>query len=144
MSISSKRRGVVTFDTSDVERIADILTKYLTAIEPTIHEYLADHGLETIGPAITRLLPASSRLWDGKRTGAKAAGYASVFQGDLGLGSITVRTQPAYYYLYFPDDGGNTQRHRGNQRFMLHGAEAAAPQLIEGICSRLISKFEEG
>lgn len=144
MSVANRKRGIVTLDTSDVERIADILARYQTAIEPVIHSYLAEHGLETIGTAITRLLPVSGRAWPGKRTGAKSAGYPNVFRSDLGLGSITVRTQPAYYYLYFPDDGGNSERHRGNQRFMLRGAEAAAPQLIDGICSRLISKFEEG
>ncbi len=142
--MSGRQSKVFSVDLSGVDRLAEFMDRYGSEAAAVITAQLSEEGLDAIGPAITRLLPASGRRWAGKRAAASAAGYERVFQATPALCAVTVRTTPAYHYLYFPDDGGNTQRHRGNQRFMLHGAEAAAPQLIEGICSRLISKFEEG
>lgn len=142
--MSARGNKVFSIDLSGVERLSAFMEHYGSEAAAVITSQLAEEGLDTIGPAITRLLPASGRRWTTKRTAASSAGYQRVFQATPALCAVTIRTTPAYRYLYFPDDGSNTRRHQGNQRFMLRGAEAAAPQLIDGICSRLISKFEEG
>ena len=146
MNIRGKngKYGIVTMDFAEVDRLNEFMYRYRDAAASIITAYLAAHGLDTIGPAITRLLPVSGRRWARKLTAASSIGYDRAFRAQRDFCAVTVRTVPVYGYLYFPDDGGDTQRHRGNQRFMLRGAEAAAPQLIDGICSRLISKFEEG
>ena len=58
--------------------------------------------------------------------------------------SVIFKSSPAWNYLYFPDDGSNTVRHRGNQQFMLRGAQDAAPKIADEICTRLARKFEDG
>ena len=55
--------------------------------------------------------------------------------------AVTIRSRPAYNYLYFPDDGSNTLRHAGGQHFFQSGAEESADQIIDLCVSKLIENF---
>lgn len=137
------RKGTV--DLAGVERLTELMQRYGDEAQVIITKYLAEDSLDTIGPAISRLLPVSGRTFPGHSHGAKAAGYSATFMATAAtVGSVLIRSRPAYNYLYFPDDGTNTDHHAGKQRFMVRGAQAAVPQVANDICSRLAAKFEEG
>lgn len=134
-----------TVDLSGVERLAESIQKYGEEAQLVITKYLAEDAVDVIGPAITRLLPVSGRTFQGHHRGAKAAGYQATFMSTAAtVDSVIVRSKVAFNYLYFPDDGSNTHHHAGKQHFMVRGAQAAAPQILDDICSRLVEKFEEG
>lgn len=132
-------------DLSGVDRLTESIQKYGKESQLIITKYLVQDAIDVIGPAITRLLPVSGRTFRGHRQGAKAAGYRTTFMSTAEtVDSVIVRSRTAFDYLYFPDDGDNTDHHAGKQYFMLRGAEAAVPQVVNDICSRLAAKFEEG
>lgn len=56
---------------------------------------------------------------------------------------MTVSTTAKFRYLYFPDDGGNTKRHAGDQHFMFRGAQAAAPSVMERCVAALTREWEQ-
>ncbi|MCD8383663.1 MAG: hypothetical protein LUC39_01710 [Clostridiales bacterium] len=133
-----------TVDLSGVEKLTEALEQYGAEAQKVIAEYLRDDAFDAIGPCITRLLPVSGRTFQGHPMGARAAGYRTTFMvSDVATNSVTVKATPQYQYLYFPDDGSNTKRHRGKQQFMVRGAEAASPDIVDTICTRLVQKFEE-
>ena len=82
----------------------------------------------------------SGRKWKGKPTLKKA----SQFSQDEGPLSITVAARGRYGYLYFPDDGSNTVKHRGGRGFMRKGMEAVEDEIIDKCVNALTKTFEEG
>lgn len=119
---------------SEVERLTQAIKDYSEDAEKAINEEFEAFGVDEAKEQITMLLPVSGRTWKGKKAGAKRG---KPFMHELiNLGFI-IRTKTAYDYLYFPDDGSNTRKHRGNQQFMRRGAEKAAPKIIERCLARL-------
>ncbi|MCD8190168.1 MAG: hypothetical protein LUD78_08145 [Clostridiales bacterium] len=132
-------------DLSGMERLQEKLDNYGSEAQVVVAKYLATEALDQVGPAISRLLPVSGRTFAGHQLGARAAGYRAVFMtAGASVDGVTIRSAPEWGYLYFPDDGKNTKRHRGNQKFMVRGAQTAAPDIANEICTRLVQKFEEG
>ena len=60
------------------------------------------------------------------------------FNQDDDMLAVTVAARGKYSYMYFPDDGSNTEKHRGNQQFMKRGAERATERIIELCTGRLL------
>ena len=105
-----------------------------------IDDVLHNEGGKLITEEIMRLLPESGRKWAGKKPAAKRT---QPFEQKNESLAVTIRTKSAYHYLYFPDDGSNTKRHRGGQNFMFRGADSRASQIMELCINRLIDKMGE-
>jgi hypothetical protein len=126
-----------TFDADDVQELSDMIRDYGPAAERAIDSVLHDEGAQEIKEKIARLLPKSGRTWRGKpRAAARAMPRA--FDQDDEMLAVTVAARDRYHYLYFPDDGSNTERHRGGQEFMRRGAERATERIIELCMGRLL------
>lgn len=106
--------------------------------EGIINDVLHEYGGGKIEEKIMPLIPASGRKWKGKK---KEARSAQPFRQEKGNLSVTVKTKYGYHYLYFPDDGSNTIKHRGNQRFMYRGAEQALPEILEQCTAKLTEEI---
>lgn len=99
------------------------------------------HGsADLIRDNIDLLLPVSGRTFKGHRSGARGSQWQRYDTSERL--AVTVATTAARRYLYFPDDGSNTMRHAGNQQFMLLGAEAAAPMIVDRGIEALMESFE--
>lgn len=109
--------------------------------EPIINDVLYGFGAEEIEHGIQKLLPRSGRYWKGRKAPASATQPFVQENGNL---SVTVKTKPAYHYLYFPDDGTNTKHHAGNQQFMLRGAESKSEGIAGKIAEKLVEQIEGG
>lgn len=133
----------VRLDASEVERLAEKMTKFGTESGDVIQDYLRNEGFERIASHIPGLIHASGRKWKGKATSATSAGYNSVFSHVVSSLTLDVYSTSRYHYLYFPDDGSNTKRHAGNQDFMYRGAEEVESQMVEEMVGRLVTAFEE-
>jgi len=104
------------------------------AINDVFHNFASDRAQEEI----TRLMPVSRKR---RGTHAKFSKSLRNVNGNL---SVTVTTAGKYGYLYFPDDGTNTRRHVGNQRFFERGGEAVKGEIIERCITKLTETFEKG
>ena len=56
---------------------------------------------------------------------------------------VKMRTEREYGYLYFPDDGSTTVKHRGNKQFFFRGVSSEADTVSMIILNRLIKKFNK-
>ena len=124
---------------SDVERLQEALQNYQGDTEAAINDVLHNEAGGLAQEEIKRLMPVSGKSWKGKKPAAKNANSLRNVNGNL---FVTVTTQKAYQYLYFPDDGSNTRRHAGNQQFFWRGGETVQDEIIERCINKLITKFE--
>lgn len=122
-----KLDGEIVFD--------DLISQYKDDGIRVINDVLHNEGAEVIQNKIESILPVSGRNWKKKK---KAASAAKPFTHVDELLAVTVKTRNAYGYLYFPDDGGNTKRHAGNQQFMMRGAENSEDRIIEICLGKLL------
>lgn len=132
-----------TLDDTDYDRIMEAISKLAdgSMAEKIINETLLDSGQKLIKEKIMNFLPESGRTWNRKALAAKSTEpFTHIQEENL---SVTVRTKNIYHYLYFPDDGSNTMRHEGNQRFMQRGGDEAATKIVDDIIEKLLKKFEE-
>lgn len=130
-------------DASQVDRLQKTMTQYAGHAGQIVDEVLHNEGGKLISEEIMRLLPESGRTWAGKKPAAK---QAKPFMQENGSLSVTVKTKPAYNYLYFPDDGTNTRRHIGYEgvprEFMRKGGESQADKIID-LCIAKLTKIGE-
>lgn len=108
--------------------------------EKIINEYLTGEGGDLLKQSIHDLLPVSGRTWKRKKRAAKLTDPFKKTSGNL---SVKISTKGAYHYLYFPDDGSNTERHRGNQQFMFQGASNKSDEIANEVIDRLLERLEE-
>lgn len=134
-------RSELKLERGDLDRLSAQMERFGAGAGQTVDEVLHGAGAERIRSEIMRLLPQSRRSWRGK---APAAARTQPFTQENGSLSVTVKTKYRYHYLYFPDDGSNTLRHRGERHFMLGGAENSREHIIDACIRRLIENFEEG
>lgn len=130
-------------DVRDFDRILDVLSEFAdgSEAEQIINEYLREDGGELIKQKIHERLPVSGRKpWKGKKTAAKATDPFRKTAGNL---SVKVHTKSAYHYLYFPDDGSDTERHYGNQQFMFDGASQSSETIADEVIEELVKRLEE-
>lgn len=125
---------------SEVDRLIEAIKNFPYDAEEAINEVLHGEGAELLQESITRLMPVSGRKWQGKKKGAKSAKSLKNVTGNL---SVTVTTQKSYQYLYFPDDGSNTENHYGNQQFFYRGGEAVQDDIIDRCINRLTRAIDE-
>ena len=124
----------------DFARLEKAMLAYQGDVERQVNDVLHNQAGELIQEEIKRLMPTSGRTWKGKKKPAKTSNSLDIRRGNL---SVTVATKTAYNYLYFPDDGTNTQRHVGNQRFFMRGAENKSEEIINLCIGRLVEGFED-
>mgnify|MGYP006346337861 FL=1 len=132
--------GWFEFDAGSIDDLYEKMVSYGTGSGQIIDKVLRSEGAEEIKKQIARLLPSSGRHWKGKAPAASSA-MPGRFDQDNGELSVTIAARGKYHYLYFPDDGSNTREHAGNKHFMLHGAEAAAPKVVEMCVGKLAEAF---
>lgn len=108
--------------------------------EEIVNDVLHNEAPQIFQDSIQNLLPESHRKWNGKKKAAKQAKPFTSIGGNL---SVTIVNKNAYAYLYFPDDGTKTKRHRGEQHFMLRGVEAKAGTVVEMCLDRLTEQINK-
>ena len=122
-----KLDGDVVFD--------DLIDSYKNDGIRVINDVLHNEGADVIQRNIANILPVSGRNWNKKK---KPASVAKPFEHRDSLLAVTIASKGYYHYLYFPDDGGNTKRHAGNQQFMTRGAENSEDRIIEICLGKLL------
>lgn len=128
-------------DIEDIERLQRALERFPGHGEEAINEVLHGEGAVEIQDAIRLLIPVSGKRWKGKKEAASTGNSLMAVPANL---SVTVKTTKPYQYLYFPDDGKNTQRHAGNQQFFARGAEDVSSNVVGRCVANIIKKFKEG
>lgn len=131
--------GMFALEGDDFEQLMDSIKEYGEGAADIVTEVIHDSG-DLIYDQIDPLINPSGRTFRGHSSGAQGSSWQRYDTGEPL--AITVSTTPSRHYLYFPDDGSNTKRHFGNQQFMLKGAEAAAPTILEKGIDALIDNFE--
>lgn len=136
-----RKRDSMRFELNiaDVVRLENALKAYEGDAEKALNDVLHNQAGKLIQDEIKLLMPASGRKWKGKKAPAKTSKSIKVINGNL---SVTETTTKSYHYLYFPDDGTNTQRHVGNQQFFLRGAENKKEEIIDLCVGRLVNNFD--
>ena len=115
-----------------VEEVGKALAEYSGNTEDAINEVFHSEEVNTLAQnAIKALMPRSN-----KKKGRHAIDSNSLRKLDGNL-SVTIRTQKAFQYLYFADDGTNTRRHIGNQQFFARGGENVKGEIIERCIEKL-------
>lgn len=124
----------------EVEKLSQALAEFSGDTEETINEVFHSEEVNTLAQnAIKMLMPTSGKKWKGKKPAAKTSNSLRKLDGNL---SVTIRTQKAYQYLYFPDDGSQTERHYGNQRFFARGAENVQGDIIDRCTNALLNNLK--
>lgn len=123
---------------SEADKLQQAMKDFQGDTEATINDVLHNFAGDRAQEDIYRLMPVSK-----KKTGKHAKDSNSLrnIPGNL---SVTVTTAGVFGYLYFPDDGTNTRRHVGEQRFFERGGEAAKADIIDRCVLRLTNEFEKG
>lgn len=129
--------GVLELDASQVEALASAVSGYGERAEEAINEVLHDEAGPLIYRKINPLIHPSGRTFKGHSASATVSDWAS-YDTTRNL-EVTVRADASHRYLYFPDDGGTTVRHQGNQQFFKRGGESATPEIVER-CLRVLTK----
>lgn len=131
----------VSLDATTFEQVVSKIESYGEGAADIVTKAIHESG-EDIYRKIDPLLPTSGRTFKGHSSGARGTQWARYLTNEPL--AITVTTKSSRNYLYFPDDGSNTKRHRGNQQFMRRGGEAAVPEIIDKSLKALVEHFEKG
>ena len=129
----------LNIESEEFEKLAQSMEQYGQGASDVVSKVIHESG-DSIKQHIDPLIHASGRRFKGHTSSAKGSAWQRYDTGEPL--AITVRTVSRRNYLYFPDDGSNTKHHFGNQRFMLRGAEAAAPAILDKGIQALITAFE--
>lgn len=127
-----------SIEEGEFARLMDSMKEYGAGAAEVVTEVVHSSG-EDIYREIDPLIHPSGRTFKGHTSSAKGARWQR-YDTSEPL-AITVASTASRRYLYFPDDGSNTQRHYGDQQFMRRGAEAAAPRILEKGIEALIGNF---
>lgn len=123
---------------TEADRLLKAIKEFSGSVEDTINDVLHNEIGDLAQTEIKRLMPVSNKHWKGKKPAAKTSNSLRNLNENL---SVTVRTQKAYQYLYFADDGTNTRRHIGNQRFFARGGENIQGEIIDRCTNKLLNNF---
>lgn len=130
--------AVLSIDATEIDKLQKAMKEFQGNTEDTINDVLHNFAGDRAQVDIYRLMPVSAKK---KGKHAKHSNSLSNINGNL---SVTVTARGKWGYLYFPDDGENTRRHIGNQRFFERGGEAAQDEIIERCITKLTNNFEKG
>lgn len=117
-------------DANMLQKLKDTIKEYQESAEEKINQYLHGRGYDMFDRSIHNAMPVSGRKWKGKGSSARSADSLQDKDKSDNL-SVTIRAKTAYGYLYFPDDGSNTERHYGNQQFFSKGVEEKADEAVD-------------
>lgn len=131
---------VFFIDAQQLDRISASIATFGEGADDAITDGLRESGPD-IYERINSLIHPSGRRFKGHSASAAASAWPRYIQAQHL--AITVAAKPKFGYLYFPDDGGNTRRHAGHQRFFERGAELARPRVVERCLARLENKWKE-
>lgn len=130
----------MSLDASGIEQLLAKVQEFGDGAEDKINEVLWTQGPELTESKIQPLLPVSGRTWNGKPKAAKSTNPWRNEKEQKNL-QFVVRSKPNYNYLYFPDDGSNTQHHRGEQHFMQKGLDTVVPEILDLCIANLVKDF---
>lgn len=130
---------MLKINVSEADKLQEALKAFEGEVEPAINDVLHNEAGGLIQDSIRQFIPVSGKSWKGKASAAKTSKSLTSVNANL---AVTVTTTKKYQYLYFPDDGTNTRRHVGEQRFFERGGEAVKEEIIERCISRLTNNFE--
>ena len=136
MSTSSSLK----IEIADIEKLQSAMQAYEGNVEEAINDVLHNQGGELIQESIRKIIPVSGKSWKGKAPAAKTGNSLQSVNTNL---AVLVTTTNKYQYLYFPDDGKNTRRHVGNQKFFEKGGNAVKDEIIERCIGRLTNLVKE-
>ena len=123
----------LNINTKDFE-IHKLMKDYAGNAEEAINDILHNDASQLGQEAIKRLMPVSGATWKGKKGAAKSS--KSLQSANYNL-AVEIKTTKNYQYLYFPNDGTNTQRHAGQQFFFEKGGESVQNEIIERCVKKL-------
>lgn len=126
-------------DFKEVENLHQRFEAYGEGANRVVNDVLHEEGGDKIKTQVQLLIPSSGRHWKRKKAAASATDPLQIDNGEML--AVTVKTIKAYHYLYFPDDGTNTERHAGNQQFFMRGGEQASGEIIDLCLGRLIDEI---
>lgn len=134
--------SMFSLDAKGFDQVTELIGKFADGrnAETTINQYLHGEGARKISDSIVAKLPTSGRTWKGKKAPAKTGDPFRQTASNL---VVKIHTKGNYHYLYFPDDGSDTNRHYGNQRFMIIGAVEVQDEVADDIINKLLEKLEE-
>ena len=125
--------------TADFVRLENAMQAYEGNVESVVNDVLHNQAGKLLHDEIMLLMPTS----EAKKKHASKSKSLQILEGNL---SVTVATKKAFNYLYFPDDGTNTQRHIGYKgvprEFFPKGAENKTEEIINLCIGRLVNSFE--
>lgn len=127
-------------DGTELDRLQESMKSYGEGAGQVITDVVHESGPIIYG-RINPLIHPSGRTFKGHRSSATASAWAK-YDTHESL-AVTVAARGKWSYLYFPDDGSNTDRHAGVQDFMLRGAQDASPEIIERCLGALIQEWSE-
>lgn len=131
-------RLTLTYDQFD--ELGKVLKAYYGGdAEDRINEVLHGEAGDLIQERIRQFMPVSGITWKGKAKPAKTS--KSMRNENEETLAVTVRAEKKYQYLYFPDDGSNTEKHYGDQQFFARGGEAASNEIIDRCIANLLKDF---
>ena len=128
----------LALNADEFDRVLKAIEQFPGNAEQVINGVLHGTGADLIQERIRKYMPVSD-----KKKGAHAVDSASLTSIGSNL-AVTTKSTKKFNYLYFPDDGTNTQRHVGNKQFFLRGAEDASGEIVDIITEKLTQTFEEG
>ncbi len=123
-------------DDHEAKELEETIKQYQEGAEEKINKYLHGKGYGVLDDSIHNAMPESGREWRGKKKQAKSAKSLQDKNKSEKL-AVTIRATTAYGYLYFPNDGGNTKKHNGNQQFFEKGVEAKSEEVVNDMIELL-------
>jgi len=135
--------AVFEMDKKELDRLHNAIKNFPDVAEESINSVLYTEAPPIITDAIKLLMPVSGAVWKGKKKAAKHGNSIKERSGERRNLSVVVGTVSDYHYLYFPDDGTNTYRHAGNQRFFERGGKASSQEIVDRCVSRIVDDFEK-
>lgn len=124
---------------TEMDGLQKAMQEFEGNVEEAVNDVLHNQAGPILQDEVMRLMPYSGRVWKGKKKSASRANSLMIVKENL---AVTVKPKKAYQYLYFPDDGTNTQRHVGNQQFFKRSGENKKKEVIERCVGRLVGDFE--
>ena len=118
-------------DQSDLDSVLDAIEAFSGNVENTINDYFEKKGAVQVNRSIVNLIPVSRAK---KKKHAKSSNPLTNKIFNLGF---TVKSKPAFNYLFFPDQGEGTSDGNDPLNFMENGLNAEYDNIIDGILKSL-------
>lgn len=132
----------LSIEYNDIVALEQVFLSFGDKATKVVNDVLHSSAIPIVENNIQMLLPSSGRKWKGKKA---AASSTNPLRSDTGnLLEVIIRSKKEYNYLYFPDDGTNTDHHRGNQHFMQSGADNSMNRIVDLCTANLVENFNKG